>query len=133
MPVGTGIYFHGMTDATHPVEAVHPPMKRVRFVTNSEAAPGMTLAFHIQSVHSSQLFKLAAGIVLTAELIEQLRRRHVNCFAIEIDETRSIEEIASHLIASQEQIKALFSLLEPADSVVSTLYSSMMEYRLCFS
>lgn len=122
-----------MNDATTPADAPLPPMKRVRFVTNNEAAPGMTLAFMIQAVRSSQLFKLSAGVLLTAELIAQLRHRQVNCFAIEIDETRSIEEISRHLIDSQEQIKAVFSLLEPADSVVSALYSSLMEYRLCFS
>lgn len=133
MPAGAGIYFVFMNDTTAPADAIHPPMKRVRFVTNNEAVPGMTLAFMIQSVRSSQLFKLTPGVVLTAELITQLRHHQVNCFAIEIDETRGIAEIAQHLIHSQEQIKAVFSLLEPADSVVSVLYSSLMEYRLCFS
>jgi len=108
-------------------------MKRVRFVTSNEAVPGMTLAFTIQAVRSSQLFKLAAGVVLTAELIAQLRHRQVNGFAIAIDETRSIEDISRHLIDSQQQIQAVFALLEPADGVVSALYSSLMEYRLCFS
>ena len=122
-----------MHDATGRVDAIPRPMKGVRFVTGNEAVPGVTWAFTIQAVRSSQLFKLAAGVVLTAELIAQLRHRQVNGFAIAIDETRSIEDISRHLIDSQQQIQAVFALLEPADGVVSALYSSLMEYRLCFS
>jgi hypothetical protein len=93
----------------------------------------MTLAFPIQAVRSNQLFKLPAGVVLTAELIEQLRLRQVNCFAIEIDETRDIAEISRYLIDCQEQMQTVFSMLEPDDGVARALYSSLMEYRLGFS
>lgn len=122
-----------MNETTSPDSITPPPMKRVRFITNSEAEPGMTLAFMVQAVRSSQLFKLSAGVVLTEEIIEQLRRRQVNCFAIEVDETRSIEEISLYLVDTQEQIKAAFSMLGPDDAVARELYSSLMEYRLSFS
>jgi hypothetical protein len=122
-----------MTETAKPADAFPPPMQRVRFITSGEAVPGMTMAFMIQAVRNSQLFKLSAGVVLTAELIDQLRRRQVNCLAITIDETRDIGEISRHLLDSQEQIQSVFSLLEPADFVGHALYSSLMEYRLGFN
>jgi len=127
-------YFRHMSenDLPTPVPAL-PAMTRVSFITSDEAQPAMTLALPIQAVRSNQLFKLAAGVVLTEELIDQLRRRQVNCFAIEIEDTRSIEDIAKRLIDSQEQIQAQFSLLDPAQGVALDLYSSLMEYRLCFN
>ena len=115
-----------------PDEPIPLPMQRVRFVTSSEAEPGMTLAFAIQAVRSNQLFKLSAGVELTEELIDQLRRRQVNCFAIAVADTRSVEEIARQLIADQAQIQAAFAALDTGTGVAGQLYSSVMEYRLCF-
>ena len=126
-------YNQDMNETTHQVNPAPESMKRVRFITNSEAKPEMTLALMIEEVRNNQLFKLSAGVVLTEEMIEQIRRHQINCFAIVINETRSIEEISMKLIESQKQVKSVFSLLNMSDSVANDLYSSLMEYRLCFS
>ena len=122
-----------MTPISVPANPAPPTMQRVRFVSKGEAVPGMTLAFAIHSVHHNQLFKLAAGSVLSQETIDQLRSHQVNCFAIVVAETRSIEEISAQLIGSQAAIQSALRLLDSSSGTSGAFYASLMEYRLCFS
>lgn len=108
-------------------------LQRVRFITLSEAQPGMHLAFPARAARESEVFKVPAGTVLTANLIEQMALRHVTYLAIADQEQRSIETIVAQLQNTQQQLKAAFVAAKPQQPVVDHLYASLLEYRLRFN
>lgn len=109
------------------------PMKRVRFITILEAEPDMVLALPIMRVREHHPFHLPAGVVLTADVIAQVRSHHVNCFAVEAPENRTLEEIGADLVGEDARIDAVFARLDRGDPTAARLRAAVMEYRLCFS
>ncbi|MBL8490477.1 MAG: hypothetical protein JNM82_06830 [Rhodocyclaceae bacterium] len=108
-------------------------MKRVRFITILEAEPDMTLALPIMRVREHHPFHLPAGVVLTSEVISQIRSHHVNCFAVEAPESRTLEQIGAALVGEDMRIDAVFARLDRRDPTAASLRAAVMEYRLCFS
>jgi hypothetical protein len=108
-------------------------LQRVRFITLEEAVPGMHLAFAARAARESEVFKVPAGTLLTANLIEQMALRHVSYLAIAEPEQRSIETIVAQLQNTQQQLKAAFAAAKPQQPVVEHLYASLLEYRLRFN
>lgn len=71
-----------------------------------EARPGMRLAADVRGPGGSAL--LAAGTELGEDALAGLRRRGIDCVAVEVPDARSAEDIARELAAMEARVAHLF-------------------------
>ena len=76
------------------------------FFAPGRAAPGMTLAKAINDRDGNVL--LAAGTVLTAEILDRLIRRGVQTLCAQVLDARDDETIASELAKASARVETIF-------------------------
>ena len=79
---------------------------RNMFFAPGRAAPGMTLAKAISDRDGNTL--LAAGTVLTAEILDRLIRRGVQTLCVQVLDARDDETIASELATTRARVETIF-------------------------
>ena len=84
----------------------HSMKSRNIFFAPGRAAPGMTLAKAIADRDGNTL--LAAGTVLTAEMLDRLIRRGVQTLCAQVLDARDDETIASELANANARVETIF-------------------------
>ena len=79
---------------------------RTMFFAPGRAAPGMTLAKAITDREGHAL--LAAGTVLTSDILDRLIRRGVPALCALVLDARDDETIASELFTARARVEAIF-------------------------
>ena len=96
------------------------------FFAPGRAAPGMTLAKAISDREGHAL--LAAGTVLTAEILDRLIRRGVQTLCVQVLDARDDETIACELATASARVATIFR--GPGSPARDELHQAILNYRL---
>lgn len=96
------------------------------FFAPGRAAPGMTLAKAISDREGHAL--LAAGTVLTAEILDRLIRRGVQTLCVQVLDARDDETIACELATASNRVATIFR--GPGSPARDELRQAILNYRL---
>jgi hypothetical protein len=99
---------------------------RKLYFAPGRAAPGMTLARSIPDREGNPL--LAAGTVLTSEMLDRLIRRCVETVCVLVLDTRDDETIAGELATARARVDAIFRC--PGSPAKDELRAAILDFRL---
>ena len=99
---------------------------RTKFFAPGRAAPGMTLAKAISDREGHAL--LAAGAVLTSEILDRLIRRGVQTLCVQVLDARDDETIASELSTARTRVETIFR--GPGSAARDELRAAILDYRM---
>lgn len=99
---------------------------RTMFFAPGRAAPGMTLAKAINDRDGHAL--LAAGTVLTTEILDRLIRRGVQTLCALVLDARDDETIANELATARTRVETIFR--GPGSPAREELRAAILKYRL---
>jgi hypothetical protein len=100
---------------------------RLRNIPLGQAEPGMQLAAAVCNQRGEVL--LQAGCELSESALASLRRRGVGHIAVQVEDTRSEEELATERARVLDRLNLLFRNAGQ-DQHLASLYHLVLEYRL---
>lgn len=103
---------------------------RIRYLPLGRAMPDMVLGKALVIVeHGKMTYSLPEGHVLNLANLEQLRAHHAEVICIVESDTRTEEERAAGLAATEKTLERVFALADPDNLLIKNLRHAVLEYR----
>lgn len=103
---------------------------RQRYLPIEEAKEGMLLASEANAVRGgAHSFSLPAGHTLTEENLSQLRMHQVELLFVQVEDTRSAEQIAVDSAMAARRVIRIFDGADFSDPNMAALFEQVLRFR----
>lgn len=103
---------------------------RLRYLPLSDVTEGMVLgAPLVLPEHGVSTFGLPMGHVLTETNLHQMAVRHAEFVCIQQEDTRSDDERAAEIAASEARVRHIFRSADLSQPLMARLYGAVLAYR----